>query len=173
MSDRTFIPLPSGFGTQLEAVRLQAEGDPGYFSDPSCPYPDELKLLLRRMTAPAGMEVSGEPGGVFVGGQDEVVAADAVLAEVEATINEMKLIERTLAGPGVEASDKVSFFKTKTALMEKWISIKERTRGVKQMSEFMRVVVKTMEELLDKDQILELKTRLKAANLGPGPGPEI
>lgn len=166
MSDRTYIPLTAGFAAQLEAVRLQADGDPDYFADPDCPYPDDLKRLLRRMMAPAGAMLAAGGDTVFVPGQDDGASADAVLVEVEATINEMKGIERSLAGPNVEPSDRVSFFKTKTALMEKWISIKERTRGVKQMSEFMRVVVKTMEELLNKDQILELKTRLKAANIG-------
>ncbi|WP_204272482.1 hypothetical protein, partial [Enterobacter hormaechei] len=51
------------------------------------------------------------------------------------------------------------------SLMDRFLSLKEKAQGIKQMFEFQRVVIQTMEQVLDKDGRLDFKKRLKEANL--------
>lgn len=77
----------------------------------------------------------------------------------------MRRLQTEMEGTGVEVQDKLNFLKSYGALMDRWLSLKEKTHGVKQMYEFQRIVIDTMEQVLDKDGRFKFKERLKQAGL--------
>lgn len=154
-----YPPLPASLLTQLEAVAIFLEQEPGYLLKPECPYPDKLKGLLRRLVGPAEVQAGG--GGVFDPGQDPGEQLDSFMAEVQSTINSMKALAEDMQSQTVDISDKMTFLKNYAPLLERFLSMKEKSAGLKQMFEFQQVVTRTMEEVLDKDQRLDFKQRLK------------
>lgn len=64
-----------------------------------------------------------------------------------------------------DVGDRLNFLKNFGSLMDRFLSLKEKAQGIKQMFEFQRVVIQTMEQVLDKDGRLDFKKRLKEANL--------
>lgn len=153
-----YPPLPASLTTQLEAVAIFLEQEPGYLLNPACPYPEKLKGLLRRMVGPAQVQ---ESGGVFDPGQDGGAQLDSFMEEVQATINSMKTLAKDMEGPSIDISDKMTFLKNYAPLLERFLGMKEKAQGLKQMYDFQQVVIRTMEEVLDKDGRLDFKQRLK------------
>ena len=164
MRDRTYPALPQSLGLMLEAVRQQLESDPGYLVDPACPYPEQLRDLLRRLvTRPE----PGEPGMedlIFRAGQTEGEQADSLIEEVQNAINSMKRLQRDIDASD-DVGDRLAFLKNYGALMDRFLSLKEKANGIKQMYDFQRLVIGVMEQVLDKDGRLDFKERLKAANI--------
>ncbi len=153
MTKRTFPQLPPEMASRLQAIHELSKSDPGYFEDTWCPYPEEVKALLR------GQVVSGPAIKLFESEADDGERADVVLSEVESTIEEMKSVELKLSES--ETSEKIAFYRAKTQLLERWVSLKEKLHSIKQVSEFQRVVVRTLEQFLDKDQVQDFKNKLK------------
>lgn len=165
MESRTYPTLPQGFALNLKAIERLMEFDAGYLEDPACPYPDDLKTYLRRLVAPTMRGRDDLIEGVFKEGQDGEAEADSLIAEIQSAINSMRRLQTEMEGTGVEVQDKLNFLKSYGALMDRWLSLKEKTHGVKQMYEFQRIVIDTMEQVLDKDGRFKFKERLKQAGL--------
>lgn len=166
MTTRTYPQMPVGLETRLSAIKMAAgEGEDAvwYLSDPACPYPAVVKAALQAWLAPAakgGFDLEGNLAAlpVFQEGASDEQDADQVLDEIQRTIDTMRNIETSLP---VDATDeRMSILKAKTGLLEKWVSIKERTKGVKQVAEFQRMVVQTLDELADKDVVQKFRVRL-------------
>lgn len=163
MSTRTYPPLPPHLSMQLEAIKIGIEGDAAYLISDECPYPDDLKVALRRLV---GAEQTSDPADdVFQPGQGNDEQIDSLLGEVQQAINSMRRLQQEMDRDGVDTADKLTFFKNYGAMMERFLSLKEKGHGAKQMYEFQRVVIQTLEQVLDKDQRLDFKNRLKAVNL--------
>lgn len=165
MSDRTYPPLPQALGMQLEAVRMQMEFDPAYLLQPECPYSEQLKAFLRQLVTPVRKGRDDMVTAVFKADQDDDQQVNSLLDEVAAAINSMKALQKDMDSEGVDTSDRLTFFKNYSSMMERFLSLKEKAAGMKQLYEFQRIVIQTMEQVLDKDQVLEFKNKLKAANL--------
>lgn len=60
-------------------------------------------------------------------------------------------------------SEKMSYFRTATALLEKLISLRERAQNVHQVGQFYTTVLAVMEETLNVDQIRGVRDRLHVA----------
>lgn len=150
--------------TQLEAVALLLEADPGYLLNPACPYPEKLRGMLRRLAGPAGSVGETDEDAVFERGAGEGEQLDSFMDEVQSTINSMKRLAQEMAADKVDMNDKITFLKNYAPLLERFLNMKEKTGGLKQMYDFQRVVTSVMEEVLDKDGRLDFKNRLKQVN---------
>ncbi len=144
--------LPEGFSMRLRAILVAAEGLGGrYLDDPSCPWASDFKQLIRplivkdRQNAFVG-EVENQFDGVEEGDK-----FDLLIKEVEETITSMKNLEAEMRGDS-DNSDRVQVIKAKTTLLEKWVSLKERVYTLKEMSDFQRIVLDVLDQVLDVDQ---------------------
>lgn len=168
----TYPNLPADLETRLKAVQLAADGVENYLRSDECPYSPGLRILLGRMLNGVG---GGGGGSAAV---EEVVRIfdvpdgdkyDVVLREVEATIEEMKAIERQLGiggggggeGGGGDTGDRIQLVKAKTSLLEKWATLKERVLTLKEMSQFQLVIIGAMDDILTVDERAEFRDRLR------------
>ncbi|WP_157861996.1 hypothetical protein [Methylobacterium sp. Leaf361] len=165
MTDRVFPNLPQTLGFSFEAIRQQMEVDPGFLTDPACPYPDQLKGFLRKLVAPArGAEIDPEDA-IFREGQGLDDEADSLIREVKTAINSMKRLQRDMESSD-DIGERLQFLKNYSSLMDRYLGIQEKAHGLKQMYEFQRLVIEIMEQVLDKDARLDFKERLKKINAG-------
>ena len=130
-----FPLLPADLMIRLQAVEMQAKGVEGYFDLDACTYPEGLRIYLRRMMENVG---GGRDVGAVLFPDDapEVDKIDTILGEIESTIAEMRMLEKKLGGEATDSSDKIAFYRAKTALIERWANTKERIYNLKEMSEF-------------------------------------
>lgn len=159
-TDRTYPPLPQTLGLSLEAIRQQMDFDPGFLVDAKCPYPEQLKVFLRRLVTPSRTGQLDTADAVFLPGQSDDDEADSLIEEVQNAINSMKRLQRDLDASN-DMGEKLTFLKNYSSLIDRFLALKEKAQGLKQMYEFQRVVVDTMEQVLSKDQRLDFKERLK------------
>lgn len=164
MTDRVFPNLPQTLGFSFEAIRQQMEVDPGFLTDPACPYPDQLKAFLRKLVGSNRPE--GDPSDdIFKEGQGLDEEADSLIDEVKTAINSMKRLQRDMESSN-DISERLQFLKNYSSLMDRYLGIQEKAHGLKQMYEFQRLVIEVMEQVLDKDARLDFKERLKKINAG-------
>ncbi|WP_273288301.1 hypothetical protein [Methylorubrum populi] len=165
MSDRNYPQLPEGLGLKLRAIETNCEFDPGYLLDDACPYPDDVKAYLRRLVAPAQAGRPDTVDAVFEEGMSGDEETDSLIKEIQNAINSMKLLQRDIDSSD-DVGDRLAFLKNYGSLIDRFLALKERTQGIKQMYEFQRIVIQAMEQLLDKDGRLDFKNRLREANVG-------
>lgn len=158
-------PVVNGeFETRLRAIKMSAgEMGAAYLQHPDCPWPSSLKELLRPLIA---REKTGPTvaENVFEG-LEEGDKFDLLIKEIEITITSMRDLETSVQGEGMERADQVQVIKAKTSLLEKWVSLKERTYTMKEMSEFQRLVLEVLDSVLTVDQrgaVLERFHHLKS-----------
>lgn len=162
MTDRVFPLLPETLGFALDGIRRQMEVDPGFLADPSCPYPEQIKIYLRRLLAPAQIDVDPSDA-IFSDDQGLDGEADSLIKEVKTAINSMKRLQRDMES-STDIGERLQFLKNYSSLMDRYLGIQEKAHGLKQMYEFQRLVVEVMEQVLDKDARLDFKERLKKIN---------
>lgn len=150
---RVYPSLPPETERRIEAIRLVSKNDPDYFTDLACPYPWLKDLLVGGLS---------DRVVLFEEGQTEDEAIDTVLDEVQATIEELKTLEKQLSmNRGSEPGDMLAVLKAKTTMLEKWTSIKERLLNMKYVRQFQALVIEALDELMDKDQQQTFKRKLK------------
>ena len=164
MTDRTYPALPEGLALKLRAIEQLMEFDPNYLTSDECPYSTALQGYLRRLFTPARTGREDSAGDVFTPGQDDNEQADSLIREIQNAINSMKRLQQDVDNSD-DVGDRLNFLKNFGSLMDRFLSLKEKAQGIKQMFEFQRVVIQTMEQVLDKDGRLDFKKRLKEANL--------
>lgn len=165
----TYPNLPEGFETKLKAIEMacSAEPDVDAYLGAGCPYSDGAKRFLKKILAPVGNggNVGAGAGGTNPfreEGMDDVDRFDLLLEEVEVTIGQMRDLEASLGASGdADRSDMVAVLKAKTALLEKWVGLKDRVLNLREMSEFQRIVLKALDEVLTVDQRGEMVSRLR------------
>jgi hypothetical protein len=177
MADRMYPAFPAGIETRFQAVKMTAGGSAAeiraYLDDPACPYSLVLKDVIRGYLLGGGMGAGGAAvmdgnlavAPLFQGrgsGSDQTdeERADGVLEEIQRTIDTMRNIEQSLDHDDTDG--KLNIIKQKTALLEKWVSLKQGAFGIKQIGEFIRLVLAALDEHLDKDQIAALKIKIAA-----------
>lgn len=139
---------------KLVKAGMDQYGD-DYFDDAECPYSEATKKFLR------GFLVKGIGGvedveNIFVG--EDVVEVEVLDVQIQKILSRMDAMEKELGG--MEPNERLNFFKTRTALMEKLINMREKTENLRMLSEFKAVVVSVLEDVCDADQINEFRRRL-------------
>ena len=149
----------------LRLIKEQMKNFPDYLSHSECPYDPDVKDFLSYELG--GQDIPQDtPGGFF--GED---------GDKWSTLENKALglyQELELFGSNIRSSntsEKMSYFRTKTQLLDKITSINERAMGLRQLSQFQQTVIDVMDEVLNEDQRTDVMARLKQA-IGEAPKPE-
>lgn len=163
---RSYPSLPEGLETRLGAIVLTASTDDEYLLAPECPYPTRLRELLSRLIGGQGrvrLEIPSARAFDVTADEDKF---GLVLREVEATIEQMSLLEGSLGN--ADTGDRIQFVKAKTNLLEKWVMMKERIYSVREMAEFQAIVVRLLDDTMTKDQRMMFIEALRALRSASG-----
>tara|TARA_R110002072_G_scaffold23791_2_gene81589 strand:- start:716 stop:1177 length:462 start_codon:yes stop_codon:yes gene_type:complete len=133
----------------LELIRAKMQENPGFLHDEECPYPGWLIEML-------GSETVGAEGVEEEGGDDDEVD---LVKETTRLFNDLKKAADNFQTD--DHSERMSYFRVSTALLEKLVAMKERSLNVRQVSRFYSTVLELMEEVLEPGQITKIRERLK------------
>lgn len=144
---------------KLVKAGMDQYGD-DYFDDAECPYSEATKKFLRGFLVKGVERMEGveDVANIFDG--DDVVEVEVLDVQIQKILSRMDAMEKELGG--MEPNERLNFFKTRTALMEKLINMREKTENLRMLSEFKAVVVSVLEDVCDADQINEFRRRLGA-----------
>ncbi|MES0134497.1 hypothetical protein NKJ88_05975 [Mesorhizobium sp. M0016] len=134
----------------LNVIVQSIEKDPNYLTSPDCPYSDVVKKFFTRAVQAAPVDIFAD--------DDEVQVIDTQIFKI---INDLERFGQALGSEDV--TEKLAYFKTKTLLFEKLISMRERAFTLKELNEFRSTILGFMNEVLTKDQVTELMRRLDGA----------
>lgn len=137
----------------LNAVVLNMEKDRGYLDSDECPYSDTVKAFFKKKI---GL-VDGEVENLFAISEGET-DLDKIEEQIRAVINDLEDFGRKLTI--ADSTDKMGYFRTKTALIEKLLNMRERVFNIKEINDFKTTVLAFMNEVLSKDQITDFMRRL-------------
>lgn len=149
--DRYYPTIREEHILPLNVVLRNLEGDPDYLDDPECPYSETIKNFFRRQMA----AVSDEVEDLFAGDEPKEVTLDR---QVEKLVNDLEAFSKTLGKQ--DHSEKLAYFKAKTILLEKLVSMRERLLNLKELHEFKTRILVFLDEVCTKDQITDLMKRL-------------
>jgi hypothetical protein len=152
--DLYYPPLDTKTIKSLPIVRELAAEHASYFL--SAPYPMEVQTILQDLFK-----------------KKEVIAEERPENDDrdnwEFLYEESKHLYLSLKGASagnLETSDKMAYFRTATALLEKLLSMQERSNNLKQVSDFYALVLEIMESELSGDQRTRVMQRLSDATKG-------
>lgn len=136
----------------LDVIREQLSVDPGYLDLDECTYPERFKEIFRKRKDEDG---DGE----------EVIITSLSMDDID-LVEETKLLFTELKDAAERFSDtdhseRMSYFRTSTSLLDKLIAMKERALNVRQVSRFYSTVLAVMEEILEPEQVTQVRERLK------------
>lgn len=131
--------------SDLEILMQNVIYTEGYLDDPNCPYPEKVCDLMRQV-------VSEETN------PEDMTDLDLVY-ESSRLFKELKDAKDSFGKD--DHAEAMAYFRTSTSLLEKLVTMKERANNVKNISQFYGSVLGVMEELLEPEQITEVRNRLK------------
>lgn len=136
----------------LKLVVQMVTKDPEYLDRKDCPYSDMMKDFLRGILTVVDAEIPD----LFEGGlSDEPEVLDR---QIQKILNRMEAMEHELRS--FEPNERMAFFKTQTSLLEKLVTLREKVTNQREMMSFQAVVISTLEEVCDADQIKTFMERL-------------
>lgn len=153
----------------LGVIATLASENPDYFTNQDCPYEGRTLILLQSMCAvPAEVEGDGKPEVPLHEQAKQQLAQVVNMDEMETTIEqdlmtvltELKLYGKTLTNS--DNTERMSYFRTVTSLLEKLVALRERAAGVKQVKEFESAVLGVMEDVLTSEQRTQVMDQLRS-----------
>jgi hypothetical protein len=142
--------------TPLHRIKASLVADPAYLTSPECPYPPELAQFLAFL---GGNTVETKKISVFSGvNGDKWAILEAEAAELYQDLKDFSLE----IGKG-DVSERMSYFRTATSLLEKIVSINERAVGLKSINDFHQTVLSVFDSELDGDQRTRIMQRLRSS----------
>lgn len=146
LSQKTLAPL--------RVVQEQLRLNPTYLDADECPYDANVKELLK-LLAPSSSDCSSS----FLrrSGSKHQILED----ETQALYLEIRDFGQKLKADDV--TERMSYYRTRTALLEKLISLTERATSMKAVGLFQEIVLGIFEDMLTPDQRAEAMERLSAA----------
>lgn len=169
----TYPTLRLGVLQGLAELKANVDADPQYLRAADCPYDNDTIAMIERLFAAKEIEVIVEklvekPSRGQVGRPSTKASlSDDDASEVEQEAREMLTELRQLARDEsgelkqMDTATKLSIIKTRTQLMEKLVSIRERFTGVRKVIEFQKIVVSILDDIVEEDKRDEFLTRLE------------
>lgn len=141
----------------FQIVLKNLEQDPNYLESTECPYSEVVKAFFRKAISGSGTGGggAGEAPSLFIEGQDELMVLDEQVVKV---LNDLENFGRGLTNADV--TEKTAYFRVKTSLLEKLLTMRERVANLKEINDFRDTILSFMDETLTKDQISDLMKRL-------------
>jgi len=160
-----------GLGEKAEwaigVIATLAAENADYFTHADCPYEGRTLILLQAMCQQAGTPADAEvplheqvARNRAVQSEDLTVPEMSIEEELQNVFDELKVYGRTLSSS--DNTERMSYFRTSTSLLEKLVILKERAAGVKQVKEFENAVLGIMEEVLTSEQRTQVMDQLKS-----------
>lgn len=141
----------------------QAIEDPTYLDITQCPYDKEIMERLRKLvdwTHPlAGKTTEEQKNPVGRPSKQVILPIDEVQKEVEDIRKDLNQLK--LDSTGLETADKIQIIKTRAALVEKIIAMKERIGSIKKQQNFISTVIGVMEDVMEQKQREEVIKKLE------------
>lgn len=137
---------------QLRVVLDQMAQNPGYLSDAKCPYSETVKTFLGRM------EATTAPAKV-VELNTEAERLDYVEDEVVKVLGDLDTIVKSLGR--AEISEQLAVQKARAGLVEKLVTYREKIWNMRETADFQHRVMAFLEDICSKEQIMQLKERLR------------
>lgn len=148
---------------KLVSIVEQAAADPKYLDPASCPYDEKsinnIKRILEVCSTIGQYAVErGPPARGKVGRPTK--GPSIPIDEVEREVDEIRkeLADLKVDGQTMETSDRIQVIKTRAALIERVIGMKERIADVKRYHSFVQTVIGIMEQHLspkERETVLE------------------
>jgi hypothetical protein len=157
----------------IAELKAACDAEPGFLRKTDCPYDNDTIELLERLFKPVEVEVIKEvlvekPSRGAVGrpsGKKELTEDDAVELENEARdmLKELRQMAQNEDGElkQLDTATKLSILKTRTTLMEKLVTIRERFTSSRKVAEFQNVVVTILDDLVPEEKRDEMLKRLE------------
>lgn len=154
--------------TQLQKFKTvldNAKGDPKYLDGRICPYDKTTREILKSLIADPvvaatlgdaperGRKKSGAPK------KGPTISTDELEKEFQELREEIKTLKAD--AKGLEPHERIQIVKTRAALIEKILSMKERIVNIKKMEEFIAKVIQLMEDELPQDVRLKVLEALE------------
>lgn len=145
-------------------VLEKAANDPEYLDPSVCPYDETTREQLVKAVnwvhpVARATVVDGEKNPVGRPRKDPVLPIEVVETEVDEIRKEIAQLKAD--AKGLETADRIQIIKTRAALVEKIIGMKERITGLKQQRQFIVEVIAIMEDILEQSQRDEVIKRLQ------------
>lgn len=149
----TFYPdFPDNVEFSLIVVIKALEENPNYLNEPDCPYNGKLRGMLQHLAPKA------EVAAPAFDEDFEPRTNDQLEREVTKLLDDIKVFGTQLNAGDV--TERMSYFRTHTNLLEKLVSMKERMGNVKSVATFQAIVLNCIEESLTADQRTQVMDNL-------------
>ena len=142
----------------LGTIIKHLEENPDYLDDPECPYEDDTRKILLRLVPKGNIKNRIKEIQTLDPEEDRWEFLDR---EVQSLYNDLKKQAEVLGTS--TSSEKMSYFRTATSLLEKLVSLQERTVGLKRIGEFHTTVMEVMDDILSPDQRTTVMKKLEDA----------
>ena len=152
MADLFYPPIDAPTVKNLGLIRVLAKEHPSYFLE--SPYPSEVEKFIKEMNNEKQTSEVIDTLDLIGPKKYENLANEA-----GRLYNELLLIKFDADTP----NEKLGYFKTANALMTNLVSLQERSIGMKEVSDFHRVVMEIMETTLTPTQRTEVMEKLQQA----------
>lgn len=145
---------------KLLDLLLEIVNEPAYLDPAQWPYGTKLREKARNIIEVREVTKSEQTKNP-VGRPSKKTALP--IDEVEKEIDEIRkeIGQLKLDAKGLETADRIQIIKTRAALVEKIIAMKERVTGLKKMQAFMAVVTGILEDVMEQSQREEVIKRLE------------
>lgn len=141
---------------ELTIAKIMAiyEGNPLYFDDPNCPYNHETKSFFKGTSRVHDFDTHNN---------SELPDTDSVVSQLNGLINQLKSWgdEVTRGNAEDSSSDRNTYFRIYSGLIEKIITMKEKATNIKMYEQFISVVLDIMDKEMDADQRNRAMLRLE------------
>jgi hypothetical protein len=149
---------------KLVQIVEQAVAEDDYLDPANCPYDEGTIGLIRRLidAVPSGRAPDADAptrGKVGRPTKGPIIPMDEVEAEIDEIRKELASLK--IEGTVMETSDRIQVIKTRAALIERVIGMKERTADLKRYHNFVRVVIDIMEQHLSPKERESVMKELK------------
>lgn len=147
----------------IQVIEHSVEDDK-YLDPAECPYDEDIRKRLNKLSlwitsTQAGQKAAkeAEPVGRPKSGPAlPIEELEKEVQEIRTELAQLKLDSRDL-----DTADRIQIIKTRAALMEKMIAMKERTNNLKKQAAFVSNVISLMEDLMEQSQREEMIKRLE------------
>lgn len=109
--------------------------DPGYLDDPDCPYSPDVRDFLKRFIA-ADLPLA-VPAATRVQSVDDLINISG--SEIVKLYNDVTTVET--GGDKLTPSEKLQLFKTRQTLLDRIVTLGERSAGLKQVNVFRKLLL--------------------------------
>lgn len=149
---------------KLKAIITSASSDPKYLDGRICPYDKPTRELLKSLIPDPIIEATLPKGGEERGQVGRPKAQPALpISELEKEFNDLRteIQELKTDAAGLEPNEKIQVVKTRAALVERILVMKERITNLNLINRFMATVIQIMEDELPQESRLRVLAKLE------------